>query len=227
MVLKSASSQVQASFGEPTALNIWRGSPWVPELIAEYGDGISLREFIPGFLFSDLADAGCHWAERVGQALAELHVAPPAELPRLAQWMLGQREKLQTSTWLNIEQQQIAIAALDTVLAHPCHEVLLHGDLRPSNLIDIGDDIRLIDPYGYRGPAAFDLVSFAVSTPCQRLEDTLTQVVAGYQRPLVCLEETLIWFSLRHYDFLQTSGQPAWWLADFINRCWPLLGPGN
>lgn len=138
---------------ESNALEAWRGSGAVPELLASADDRLTLllERLEPG---TQLDATGTGWEERLrilGELAARLHAhgARAAGIPTLAEYGADWRRHLAPHPAL--------LADLDELLATSEREALLHCDLHGGNALEHHGSWLAIDPHAVRGDPHADV----------------------------------------------------------------------
>jgi hypothetical protein len=202
--------------GEIAVVRVWSGMGVGPRLVGEPEPGLYLAEWIDGTPLAALADPGPAAGAAIGRVLRRLHALPPPDGLAHARDQLGPGR---SSEWtaLPAEMRALAESLADVVRArHPAADMLLHGDLVPSNLLVTGAEPRLIDPVGLRGPAAWDLAQLAVAAEGRGQRGLLGPLVAGYGRSPPLLAEMSAWMLL--FYLAKNLAQPGSPFASRLRR---------
>lgn len=216
LVLKQTTPERGVS--ELTALRAWSTTGDVPRLVAELGAGLYLAEWIAGPTLADVPLAEPVDARTIGRVLRLLHaVLVPAGLPSIWPWFATDpRSDLPD---LDIALQGAAGAVAARVRAAQKEaDVLLHGDLVPTNIVMAVTGPRVIDPVGATGPPAYDLATLAAAAAGRGRPGMLPDLLAGYGTVPPLLAELHLWQALH---FLQ--GNLAAGRAEFVRRLAPLV----
>lgn len=159
--------------GEETTLRAWEGFPKCRRLERD----LLLLERLPGEQIGQHREARDY--RLLGETIYELHQsAAPSGLLTCAELTESIRGKLMKSQRLTDQEKQLAAKAYPSLIQKP--EVLLHGDLHFRNALINQKDIRLIDPVGLSGPAAFDLAAFVANLSVPRHFEVAEALIAGY-----------------------------------------------
>lgn len=226
LLIKAAKPDLPASFGEAQALAYWEGIQGVPRLVQELEPGVFLREFVEGPTLADLADGGIYFAGEVGALAQRIHLTPPASMQQLSKWMTTVAEKLKLRKIQGDMAAAFAYEVLEAQLGRGfTTPVTLHGDYWPSNIILSPDGLFLIDPYGYAGPAAFDLASFVIATPSDNCARLLASVLRGYGSAPLELGSIFSWFAVSHLRFLEDRHQQTHHLPGLVEALMKFSNP--
>ncbi|HEV8637628.1 MAG TPA: phosphotransferase [Chloroflexota bacterium] len=99
---------------------------------------------------------------------------------------------------------------------HPAADVLLHGDLVPTNVLVTGAGPSLIDPVGRRGLAAWDLAQLAVAAEGRGQRRLLGALVQGYGSSPPLVGEIAAWMLL--FYLAKNLAQPGSPFAPRLRR---------
>jgi hypothetical protein len=205
-VLKNQAMDHACQPGEVPTLEAWRETGLAVQVAAVLEPGLLLLESLPGTTFYDLPDGGISLLEPSGRVLAQLHCQPFTGAISLREHMV---EWSQFRS-LDLRFQGLALRLLDEFLAQPePPPVLLHGDLLPANIMLVEGAIKVIDPFGLAGDAAFDIASLAPLIPLPDPRQAAARLCRGYGREVANLAHLLAWCLLRQWNFAIYLGATA------------------
>jgi hypothetical protein len=212
-LVKASSRRVTASRGEASCWEAWAAVPGLPRLIewdAEHG--VSVRTWVEG---SDITDPAAY-AVAAGQLARRLHVPAPETMQPLTDWTKGVRRRFLAA---GTPESQWALHAL--AQAPGDGTVVLHGDYRIANMLD-ANGLTVIDPYGYRGSASFDLATYIVTAyGCDR-DDISQALQEGYGPVPHDFSAMMGWFAVTHAGFLRSINEPdptlEAWITTLMQR---------
>lgn len=145
--------EVRFMAAESVALEVWRGSGAVPELLGNADDRLTLlmEKLEPG---RQLDATKVDWEERLeilGGLAARLHAhgALPKGIPTLAEYGADWRRHL--------ARHPALLAELDDLLATTDGEALLHSDLHGGNALEHHGSWLVIEPHAVRGDPHADV----------------------------------------------------------------------
>ncbi len=194
LVLKRTSSE--RGRGELAALRAWSDTGLTSRLVAVLEPNLYLAEWLRGPSLAEVAACEPVDARAIGRMLHGLHaVSPPSSLRPVRDRFTVAAHEGWPHLLPALRDLGVAVTAQLTSYEAP-HEILLHGDLVPLNVLLTPDGPKIIDPVGYRGFHAWDLAQLAVATEgrggCRMLPDLL----AGYGSTPPLMAETFAWMIL-------------------------------
>jgi Ser/Thr protein kinase RdoA (MazF antagonist) len=178
-----------------------------PEAV-KLGSRVTLMEWLEGKPFAHGCETAADHAFEVGQLLSCLHgVAVKTGTRRLQTHLLRSWQERNGRWHLRRAHLNLTKQLLGRLLTHwSAHEVLLHGDLHPGNLIRTTEGLRAFDPYGFRGSAGYDLAFFAVSASAIDQRSTLSEVIRGYGSSPELVEDCFGFLALWWADLQTRAG---------------------
>jgi len=174
--------------------------------------GVSLEGSFP---LDDLkaVDIAC----QVMKTLHQAKIPMEHEFPHITDWL----SVLDKNWGLPKSHLQKARQLRDGLVAKSSPDVLLHGDLHHSNLLQDGHEWVVIDPKGVIGEPAFELAAF-IRNPVPKLlehpkpDDLILSRISRFSERLDVPKEKII-----HWSYVQGVLAWAWALGDHCDpRYW-------
>lgn len=218
MVLKKIRTDKQAFRGEASTLKHWGKTNSAAKLIDELEDGLLLIEFIDGKTLDNFTqdhDLGLD----IGLMLDRIHVKPPRKTRSLEVHLQSDWESLVKDNDLFSEEvKDFAYKTMIRLVHAKAKPVLLHGDLRPTNIIKGSKGLRAIDPYGVSGVGEFDIGYYAASADSDNRWDLLDSLCTGYDRDTPLVIDAFVWNCVIQYAFYHRRHLPTLGLENEFKR---------
>jgi hypothetical protein len=186
---------------EIAVLRTASGSGTTPRFAGELEPGVYLAEWLPSRSLAEVPPTEPVDTVALGHTLRAFHrINPPPRLRTIGDGLYRER----SGGWLHLPPlMQARGEAFSAVLddCRPSAQVLLHGDLAPTNVLLTTNGPRLIDPVGLCGSPAWDLAQVTVTTAGRgRQNDVLPALLDGYGAEPPHLAEVMAWMVLHHLD---------------------------
>lgn len=167
----------QGTYRELRALELWQDAAGAVEIYESFDRRTFVMERL-GPSIGRRADYGAGLAAELGEAVASVHGGSPdlipADTPRLDEW-------ISAGSHQDDRVQELADETIAILTGTEHRQILLHADLLGGNALQTRTGaLKLIDPFGYWGGAAYDLTRFATMNPAADPLRTLKRMLDGY-----------------------------------------------
>jgi hypothetical protein len=183
---------------EVTVMRAWQHTRQAARFVAEVESGAYMAEWLVGKPFVDVVLDRTIDDVVLGAMVLGLHQAAVADMSPLP----GVRDRFAPGTITEgglLAPMMIAFGesiAARLSAYEPPRDVVLHGDLVPSNVILTSDGPKVFDPVGYRGLPAWDLAQLAVSAHGRGRDHVLWGLLTGYGHEPPLIAEMFAWHVL-------------------------------
>jgi streptomycin 6-kinase len=196
-ILKSSRKDKEAYSHEAKTLLAWRDTGAAVHLVDEPEPGVLVIEYIEGHTVQQEEGGVAKYGQDVGKLARRLHIPAPQGTRTLREHLQHDWEVwLKDNPLVDEDLKAMAYGCMTDMVNADVPQVLLHGDLRSTNIMCRRDgSLVAIDPYGLSGPGDFDLGYYVVCSSSENRRQLMRDVAKGYGQdtPSELLADSFAW----------------------------------